>query len=120
MKENFDFEKLGKRMPYTTPKDFFDNFEADVFARLEDAEEADMHIAETAGKRRRLSLRKVVKIAVATAAVIIAFVAFDFGFHEHESVTSEDVDLAFSRLNTDDQAFLLEVYQNDVFINEQE
>ena len=120
MKDNFDFKKFGKRMPYTVPEGFFDNFEADVFAKLEDAEEAEMHIAEAAGKGRRLSFRKALRVVVATAAAIAAFIAFDFGFHERNTVTSEDVEQAFSQLNTDDQAFLLEVYQNDVFLNEQE
>ena len=120
MKDDFDFKKLGKRMPYTVPEGFFDNFEEDVFARLGDAEETEMHIAEAAGKSRRLSFRKTLRIVVAAAAVIAAFVAFDFGFHEQNTVTSEDVEQAFSQLNTADQAFLLEVYQNDVFLNEQE
>lgn len=30
MKDTFDFDKIGKRMPYRTPDGFFDKMEEDV------------------------------------------------------------------------------------------
>lgn len=33
MESNFDFNKIGKRMPYTTPDGFFDSLETDILNR---------------------------------------------------------------------------------------
>lgn len=33
MESNFDFNKIGKRMPYTTPDGFFDSLETDILKR---------------------------------------------------------------------------------------
>lgn len=30
MEKNFDFNKIGKRMPYTVPEGFFDEMERDI------------------------------------------------------------------------------------------
>ena len=36
MKDTFDFDKIGKRMPYRTPDGFFDKMEEDVMNRLKE------------------------------------------------------------------------------------
>ena len=31
MEKEFDFNRIGKRMPYTTPEGFFNKMEADIW-----------------------------------------------------------------------------------------
>ena len=34
MNKDFDFDKVGKQMPYTTPEGFFDKLEEDIWAEV--------------------------------------------------------------------------------------
>ncbi len=63
----FDFGKVGKRMPYSTPEGFFKEMEANILAQVNNG--------------------------------------------------IQEVDKAFAQLSSADQAYLLSVYQEDVFLN---
>ena len=102
MKKEFDFDRIGKRMPYTTPDGFFDQLEEDVWKKVKPV------------KTYRLLVRK----ALAVAASIALVFAIGTHFFKTEQTSLGDVDQAFSQLATSDQAYLLSVYQEDVFIQE--
>lgn len=36
MEKEFDFDKIGKRMPYQTPEGFFDEMEANIWNEVKD------------------------------------------------------------------------------------
>ena len=99
--KEFDFNNIGKLMPYTTPDGFFDKLEADI-------------CKEVKPTKSHFLMRSV----IAVAASIAVLIAIHIGFSQSDNATINDVDQAFSQLTTADQNYLLDVYQNDVFINE--
>jgi len=125
MNKEFDFDKMGKRVPYTTPDGFFDKLEEDIWKEVKDdylgstpeKEVLPMTAEESKAKkphRLRIAMRCVLALA---ASVVIAFI-INMNFTKQDTATINDVDQAFSQLTTDDQAYLLNIYQDDVFINE--
>lgn len=112
------FEQAGRRMPYTMPEGFFDQLEQDVLAevgaRRRDSGKPD------AGRRH--TLRVVFRTLSAAAAVIaLAFVVMKTrtGGPALAQDSFESVELAYNNLSAEDQDFLLEVYDEDVFLNEE-
>ena len=101
MESNFDFNKIGKRMPYTTPDGFFDSLETDIL------------------KRSKTKSHKSVIITLSSlaAAACIASVVLLSDIFDKPQVGIENVDTAFASLSEQDHDFLLDVYSDDVFIN---
>ncbi len=106
--KGFDFDKVGKRMPYTVPEGFFDKLEEDVWKEVK----------TDCREKKSGRLRLVVRSAMAVAAAVALLVVINMGVSKPSPVTIDDVDRQFSRLSFDDQTYLLEIYQEDVFINE--
>lgn len=109
MKHDFNFDNIGKREPYTVPDDFF----ADLQAKIEQG---------TAAKRRaRIMPWKIVISSVASVAAMIAII-FALGLPNHQSTphkySLDDVEQSFAQLCEADQQYLLETYQEDVFLND--
>lgn len=109
MEKKFDLNSIGKRMPYTAPQGLFDAIERNVMA-------ATANAAAAGKKRKRLRLR-IVAQSLAVAASVILLLAFNFQT-EHSSPQPTNVKQAFASLSQDDQNSLLEMYQDDVFLNE--
>ncbi len=89
MKTDFDFDRTKRRMPYTVPDNFFSEMEARVFSEI--------------GSRRPAGVRY--------GRVAIRIVAAAAGF--------SDVEKAFGNLSYEDRDYMLSVYREDIFINEQ-
>ena len=104
----FDFEQIGKRMPYTVPDGFFDKLEANVMEEVRDkrgeAREYSSH-----KKALRIALRSI----LAVAACIILFFVLKPALPKNEAVDFESVELAFNNLSTEDQDYLLLVYEDE-------
>ena len=123
MNKEFDFNHIGKRMPYTTPDEFFDNLEDGIWKEMQGDFQKEANVnAVVAGKarigRKPAKLRLLMRSAVAVAASIALLFAVGLNFSKSNEASINDVDQAFSQLTTEDQAYLLNVYQEDVFINE--
>ncbi len=119
----FDFNHIGKRMPYTTPDGFFDQLEDNIWKEVKnDCQEKEN--GNTVVMKTRQAGRKsaktylLIRSLIAVAASIALLLIVHMNFSKTDSVSANDVDQAFSQLTTDDQAYLLSVYQDDVFINE--
>ena len=117
----FDFEKVGKRMPYSTPEGFFKEMEANILEQVKNDKPAPVRI-----QPKKRSLRKVIwtaAIAVAASVAVLLVLNIDFAA-PHSSLPSQAdnemqaVDQAFAQLSSADQAYLLNVYQEDVFLDE--
>lgn len=108
MKTTFDLNKIGKQNPYTTPATFFDTLEENIWKEVK----------KDYMRPRTSEFQIIIKWAVAIAASIALVFFIHINFNQQSSSTINDVDHAFSQLCTDDQAFLLSVYQEDVFIRE--
>lgn len=111
METNFDFNKTGKRMPYTVPDGFFDKMEENILKEV--GKEPVIHI-----KRKPAYLRVAMRSIAAIAAVVAVFLVFNIDFAKNHTIGFTDVEQAFNKLSHEDQSYLLEVYQYDIFINE--
>ena len=116
MEKTFDFEKIGKRMPYTVPDDFFTKLEESAM------DEVTVQKSETTAKPRR---KKTIIIAFRSLLAIAAAVALFFVVQptltKNDTISVDDyasVELAFNNLSSDDQDFLVAVYENEEFIND--
>lgn len=114
----FDFGKVGKRMPYSTPEGFFKEMEANILEQVKN-ETQPVRI-----QPKKRSLRKVIwTAAIAVAASVAVLLVLNIDFSASSSQPSQvnngiqEVDQAFAQLSSADQAYLLSVYQEDVFLN---
>lgn len=123
---NKDFYITNKQMPYTTPEGFFDELEEHIWEEVKDSYLADkpndneMQCAplgvsvSNKSSKLRLVLRSFILMTASVALVLIV----NINLSKQSTVSINDVDQAFGKLSTDDQAYLLNVYQEDIFINE--
>lgn len=108
MNSDFNFDKIGKRMPYITPEGFFDQMEAQVMRRV-----------TVTARPVRKRLRMTVRTMVVAAAAIVLLLIVGIRSRSVSPVTVHDVEQAFDQLSAADQDFLRSVYQADIFIHEQ-
>ena len=129
MDTNFDFNKtgkfnfgqVGKRMPYSTPEGFFKEMEANILEQVKDDKPKPVRIQP----KKRLLIRGIWAAAMAVAASVAVLLVLNIDFAApHSSLPSQTdngiqaVDQAFAQLSSADQAYLLNVYQEDVFLDE--
>lgn len=122
------FSTDNKKNPYTTPEGFFDNIEDRIWQEVKsDFTNNDKEQEQTAApvvNATKAPQRKTshLQLFIGTVAAVAASFALVFFLHTQSrpqaSYTMSDVDQAFNRLSADDQAFMLSVYEQDVFINE--
>ena len=110
MEHNYDFSKIGKQMPYTVPDGFFDKLEENVMNEVK---------AQTGKTKKATVIRMAIRAAIAIAACIALFLVVKKALPQGQDATIDDfenVELAFNNLTTDDQDYLLEVYQEELFL----
>lgn len=107
MKPADDFSSVGKRMPYRVPPGFFERLELQV--RAEAARRRTMRLA-----RRRIAWGGL------TVAAVVAALCFLVGRPAVRvpapADSLADIEQAFARLSAEDQAFVIEMYSDDVFL----
>ena len=119
--EKFDFSKVGKRMPYSTPDDFFKDMEANILEQVKD--DKQVPVRRQPKKRPLMKVIWAAAMAVAASVAVLLVLNIDF-MTSHSSLPSQAdneiqaVDQAFAQLSSADQAYLLNVYQEDVFLDE--
>ena len=105
MEQNYDFSKIGKQMPYTVPDGFFDELEENVMSKC---------------TQRARIIRIAIRTALAIAACIVLLLVVKKALPQGNDTSTDDfehVELAFNNLSTDDQDYLLEVYQEEQFLD---
>ena len=138
MEKEFDFNNIGKRMPYSTPDGFFDNFEDRLMERvnlndnlndnLNGLREAPEHQLERKNvngnnSKKRRGIIIALRALVAAAACLALFFVVQTKFVKSSHTATDDfasVQLAFNNLSTEDQDFLIEVYEEDDFLSNEE
>ena len=79
MEEPFDFEKIGKKMPYSVPEGFFDTMEKNIHSALS---ETNTHpLSSTVKNKRR---KKIYLLTGAVAAVALLLLTLRI-FHPNTS-----------------------------------
>ena len=110
MEQNYDFSKIGKQMPYTVPDGFFDKLEENVMNEVK---------AQPAKTKKATIIRMAIRTAIAVAACIAMFLVVKKVLPQGQDAVADDfenVELAFNNLSTEDQDYLLEVYQEELFL----
>lgn len=115
MEQEYDFNRVGKRMPYSVPDGFFESLEENVMREV-GAELPSSALSEQAGRRTRPVNWLTRGAAAAAIAGIVAFGGYKLAFKANATDSFAAVEQAFDNLNEEDQEFLLEVYQDDYFI----
>ena len=119
--------KLNKRLPYSVPDGFFDVMEDNVMAKIKadaginvggdkaDTQMRDKQYRKTTTHTRTISL----SILAMAASLLLLFTIFSQSTKTVQQTNGmESIDMAFSQLNTDDQAFLMEIYDDDIFLDD--
>ena len=116
MEKTFDFEKIGKRIPYSVPDDFFTKLEESVM------DEVKVQKSEaTALPERNKTVIIAIRSLLAIAAAVALFLVVQPMLTKNNMISADDyasVELAFNNLSSDDQDFLVAVYENEEFIND--
>ena len=113
MEQNYDFNKIGKQMPYTVPDGFFSKLEDSVM-------EVWSENTSAAKAKRAKVVRMAIRAALAVAACIALFLIVRQTLPKGQDTVTDDfdkVELAFNNLDTEDQDYLLEVYQEELFLD---
>lgn len=97
-------------MPYKTPEGFLDEIETNVWSEVRNE-------FSLAHKRKTYRLRILVG-ATAIAACIAVLLVFNPLSPREQVPSFSQVEQAFASLSQEDQAYMLAVYQEDVFMNE--
>lgn len=110
MERKFDFERIGKRMPYKVPEGFLDEMEANIWKAVQ------REIPQT-NKRNTYRLH-VLAGTLAVAASVALLLVFNPFLKEEQIDGFSTVEQAFAGLSQEDQTYMLAVYQEDIFMNE--
>ena len=105
MNHKFDFDQVGRRMPYTVPDGAFAAMEAEVMNRV----------------HRQQSVRRRMWWYSAAAAAVVAVIAIGAVLLRpapQPEASFESVLAAYQNLSTDDQDYLAQYYDNDLFITD--
>ena len=103
--ESYNFDKIGKKMPYRVPDTFFDDVENTIMINV----------------RKRQNKRNVFKIfyrIIAVAATLALLMIVGGSGTKNDKTDFAEIAQAFDNLSEADQTYLLEIYQDDIFINE--
>lgn len=122
-------EKLNKRLPYSVPDGFFDVMEANVMAKIKADAEAGTSVGDDKAdtqmwdKRYRKTIKRPCTISLSflamAASLLLLFTILPKSTKTTQQTNDmESIDKAFSQLSTDDQTFLMEVYDDDMFLDD--
>ncbi len=122
-------EKLNKRLPYSVPDGFFDVMEANVMAKIKADDEAGTSVGDDKAdtqmwdKRYRKTIKHTRTISLSflamAASLLLLFTILPKSTKTAQQANDlESIDKAFSQLSTDDQTFLMEVYDDDMFLDD--
>jgi len=118
MDKRFDFEQVGKRMPYYVPDGFFDQLEQNVMAEIT--------AVDTVTEKPKVKARTVkmtFRILLAAAAAVALFFVVTKNMPSNTTTTEDsfaNIELAYNDLIHEDQEYLMEVYEEDIFLIENE
>ncbi len=111
MEKEYDFSRLKKRMPYKTPANFLDEIENNVWKEIGQE-------APKSPKHKPARIRFLFGAIGVAACISMLFVLNVLPHKENKSDDFRQVEQAFANLSIEDQNYIINVYQEDLFINE--
>lgn len=131
MNDNYPFDKVGKKMPYKIPEDFFSQMQANVLAEVAKVErEKQKAEQQTSMKPRKAVIKRFWLAAASVAACVCLILGIGYSVLSSDvdvkaSVTStvnvasaseHSVDKAYDSLTSEEQQELNATYANDVYL----
>lgn len=110
MERDFDFDRVGKRMPYRTPDGFQDEMEANIWKEVQGG-------LPPRHQRPTCRLRILAGVSAVAAGLLLVLAFYPFPSKD-SSDAIPNVEQAFAGLSQEDQEYMLAVYQEDIFMNE--
>lgn len=107
MKRDFDFDRLGKRLPYTAPDGFLDDMENNVWETVRQE-----MLPSKPQRHFRLWYSLTGGLVAASIALLVVFNLLP----DNSRSDFEDVEKAFANLSSSDQDYLFATYQDDLFM----
>lgn len=119
MKKEFDFDDIGKRTPYRTPENFFENMQTKVMER-------------TGMKQQRKSHLKLIVATVVAMAAVVAGLLFIPSLQQTDApmssssnilavetghTTTDSEDKWINELSDEELGELVNFSENDIFLN---
>lgn len=107
MAQDFDLDKLGKKMPYTRPADSPQRIEAGIYDSL------GISAGEPSPtpKKYPSALRLVLSSALVAAVVALCFVLYPSLQPGEDSDSFAEVEQSFDSLSEDQQGYILSLYE---------
>lgn len=118
MDKTFDFEQVGKRMPYNVPDGYFDQLEQNVLAEVKPDD-----IATEKPKQKAHTMKMAIRTILAVAAAVALFFVVTKNLPNGTTTTEDsftNVELAYNNLSSEDQEYLQEIYEEDIFLHNNE
>ena len=108
MDKDFDFDNIGKRTPYRTPDNFFEETQRKILERT---------VGEQRKKRR---LKRIIPTVIAVAAVLAGILftpSLRYMNTDKNNVTTDPVDKWIKELSDEELEELVSFSENDIFLN---
>lgn len=108
-----DFDRIGKKLPYTAPLNFMEEMQENVWKEINRQPSGK---PET--KKRTRTLRIALVSAISTAACIaLVFAGYLTFFHKNVYQDNQlCMEQAFYKMSSQDQKELIRIYQADPFL----
>ena len=119
MDKDFDFDNIGKRTPYRTPDNFFEETQRKILERTVDEQ------------RKKRRLKRIISTVIAVAAVLAGILftpslrymntdtpsASNILAVDKNNVTTDPVDKWIKELSDEELEELVSFSENDIFLN---
>lgn len=135
MNDNYPFDKVGKKMPYKMPEDFFSQMQANVLAEVEKEEKlkaGQQTSVKLVLERPRKAMLKRIYLAAASVCLVVgigysvlssdgesqssAASTVNVASTNASSASEHSVDKAYDNLTAEEQQELNATYANDVYL----
>lgn len=110
MQQSFNLDRIGKKMPYGVPQEFFSQLESSL-------NEAAAKTAAEAHAPTPHTWRWVARTALTAAAVVAVILSLTVLFPHNIEPEGLSVEQAFSNLSSTDQEYILDTFRNDMIID---
>ncbi|MCH3982225.1 MAG: hypothetical protein LKE41_10080 [Prevotella sp.] len=118
MEKQFDFNQIGKRMPYGVPDGFFDRLQDNVMREIKSSKPTP--IIKSKAKTRKAWILRLAPLT-AVAAALVALLLIPHGTPKKatpQEGSYAQVEQAFNNLSDADRSYLVSAYQDDLFLNQ--
>ena len=122
MEKQFDFNNVGKRMPYyDMPDGFFERLQDNVMREIHDTPTVQPSAIKAKSKTRKAWVLRLVPLTSVAAAALVVWLLIPHNTQKQtapQDGSYAQVEQAFNNLSDADRNYLVSTYQDDLFLNQ--